>query len=433
MSSSTTTSATLTWSPAFSNSSNPVISYNLQYSVDSVNWYPSINTGTPPVTQWTINRLSPTTQYFFRIQAVFQNGLVGPWSAIKSSTIWGPTGPTGATGVTGPTGATGVTGPTGYTGPTGPTGVTGATGATGPTGLGATGATGPTGAIGLGVTGATGPTGLGAMGATGPTGAIGLGVTGATGPTGLGTTGPTGPTGYSSVVTIFRNDIDNDPKTIDKPLTPNDTCIITADRTYKILTSQLIYNQPSTTGTKTSALNDIIFFDYTPDSDIFITSYLCNIFIFAYSSSPSRNNNVANCSIVNSAEETVIQGSGSPFNVITGSNIGFPSYNTGTILSGQQYRFKFSLTNLESETVDFINTGNGYSGSITINGKSYSGAPVTFTCPNGTTFRITNDLTGKQSASVNSFSSQSFVATADSMNWIAIGGINNGITFVSHS
>lgn len=146
--SSTTTSVTVTWSPAFSSSSNPVTSYNLQYSVNSVDWSSSTNTGTP-VTQYQINGLSPTTQYFFRIQAVFQNGLVGPWSAIKSSTIWGPTGPTGSIGVTGLTGPIGATGPTGLkgdtgvTGPVGPTGFQGLQGDTGATGE--TGATGPVG------------------------------------------------------------------------------------------------------------------------------------------------------------------------------------------------------------------------------------------------------------------------------------------------
>ena len=150
MPTSTTTSVTVTWSPAFSSSINPVTSYNLQYSVDSINWSSSFNTNTP-VTQLIIPSLSPTTQYFFRIQAVFQNNLVGPWSAIKSSTIWGPSGPTGATGVTGPTGPIGATGPvglkgdTGVTGPTGIQGLQGDTGAVGPTGLqGPLGATGPT-------------------------------------------------------------------------------------------------------------------------------------------------------------------------------------------------------------------------------------------------------------------------------------------------
>ena len=175
--SSTTTSVTVTWSPAFSSSSNPVTSYNLQYSVNSVYWSSSINTGTPPVTQYQINGLSPTTQYFFRIQAVFQNGLVGPWSSIKSSTIWGPTGPTGSIGVTG------------ITGPTGPVGLKGDTGVTGPTGI--QGLQGDTGATGVGPTGAQGATGeQGVQGAAGQ-----QGIQGAAGEQGLqGPTGPTGPT-----------------------------------------------------------------------------------------------------------------------------------------------------------------------------------------------------------------------------------------------
>ena len=174
---SSTTFVTVTWSPAFSSSSNPVTSYNLQYSVNSVYWSSSINTGTPPVTQYQINGLSPTTQYFFRIQAVFQNGLVGPWSSIKSSTIWGPTGPTGSIGVTG------------LTGPTGPVGLKGDTGVTGPTGI--QGLQGDTGATGVGPTGAQGATGeQGIQGAAGQ-----QGIQGAPGEQGLqGPTGPTGPT-----------------------------------------------------------------------------------------------------------------------------------------------------------------------------------------------------------------------------------------------
>ena len=178
--SSTTTFVTVTWSPAFSSSSNPVTSYNLQYSVNSVDWSSSTNTGTP-VTQYQINGLSPTTQYFFRIQAIFQNGL-GPWSAIKSSTIWGPTGPTGSIGVTG------------LTGPTGPIGLKGDTGATGPTGI--QGLKGDTGATGVGPTGAQGATGeQGVQGAAGEQGATGLqGAQGVQGP--IGPTGPTAATIY---------------------------------------------------------------------------------------------------------------------------------------------------------------------------------------------------------------------------------------------
>ena len=171
MSTSTTTSTTVTWSKAYvpPSSSNTVDHYELQqtncdYTTCSNTWvYCSGNTvppQSPPIlannipstfTSYQVTGLAPVTQYYFRIRAVYVGGLIGPWSAIKSSTIWGPTGPTGATGVTGPTGPIGATGPvglkgdTGVTGPTGIQGLQGDTGAVGPTGLqGPLGATGPT-------------------------------------------------------------------------------------------------------------------------------------------------------------------------------------------------------------------------------------------------------------------------------------------------
>ena len=195
------TSATISWSKA---TGSPTY-YQLQqtscnYNTCSNIWEDCSGNTNPPsfppvspatlisstFTSYTVNGLAPKTQYYFRIRAIYGSGppfapsQYGPWSAIKSSTIWGPTGPAG------PMGAAGLKGDTGSVGPSG-------TGPTGATGLGATGATG------LGATGATGPTG------TGPTGAAGLGAsgeTGATGPTGdSGEIGPTGPSG-SGVVTI---------------------------------------------------------------------------------------------------------------------------------------------------------------------------------------------------------------------------------------
>jgi hypothetical protein len=191
-----TTSATVTWSPAFA-TGNPVSYYQLQqtncdYNTCSNIWVYCVGDTVPPssspasnipptYTSYQVTGLAPVTQYYFRIRAVYGGGLIGPWSAIKSSTIWGPTGPTGPTGATGLKGDTGVAGATGLKGDTG---VTGATGATGP--IGPTGATGATGATGLGATGPTGP--------IGPTGATGLGAT--------GPTGPIGPTGSAAVTII---------------------------------------------------------------------------------------------------------------------------------------------------------------------------------------------------------------------------------------
>lgn len=161
----TTTSATVKWLAAYEVNSNPILKYELQrnsceecsntwISLGTKDAYPKpLNS----IYSFIVNNLSPVTQYYFRVRALYGNNIKGPWSAVKSSTIWGATGATGpagsgATGVQGATGATGATGPIGPAGPIGPTGAQGATGATGATGaIGATGATGATGPRGEGV------------------------------------------------------------------------------------------------------------------------------------------------------------------------------------------------------------------------------------------------------------------------------------------
>jgi len=226
---STTTQATIKWSQAYATSTYPIISYELQqnscdYEMCSTTWVPCINPTLPytsanipfNVTSYTAYGLAPITQYFFRIRAKTSAG-DGPWSAIKSSTIWGQTGPTGPHGgPVGPIGPTGRTGPTGRIGLTGPTGAVSTApstvpGPTGPTGAASTapstvsGPTGPTGRIGPtglgGQAGQPGPTGQpgqpGQPGQSGQSGSTGsTGPTGRTGPTGLaGVNGVTGPTG----------------------------------------------------------------------------------------------------------------------------------------------------------------------------------------------------------------------------------------------
>jgi hypothetical protein len=222
------TSATISWYSAM----GFVNHYELQYSVDLKTWIPN-----PPLrttsseTRYTVERLTPVSQYYFRVRAKFNDGETGSWSDIKSSTIWGPTGPTGS-GPTGPTGQQGIQGPTGpkgqqgIQGPTGPTGQQGIQGRTGPIGqqgiqgptgpIGQQGIQGPTGPIGQqGIQGLTGPIGQqGIQGLTGPIGQQGIkglsgpaggptgqqGIQGPTGPTGQqGIQGPTGPTGQQGI------------------------------------------------------------------------------------------------------------------------------------------------------------------------------------------------------------------------------------------
>jgi hypothetical protein len=122
-----TSSATISWSAAPNNptyyqlqqtSCNYILCSNI-WEDCSGNTNPLPPSHTPPIspatqipsnyTSYTVTGLAPTTQYFFRIRAIYGSGsgsTNGPWSAIKSSTIWGPTGPTGHQGIQGPTGKT---------------------------------------------------------------------------------------------------------------------------------------------------------------------------------------------------------------------------------------------------------------------------------------------------------------------------------------
>ena len=460
----TTTSTIVKWLPAYvPPSASPPYSidhYELQQSIDLTTNSWSYCQGNPPsnnipsiATSYQVINLSPITQYYFRIKAVYTNGIgSGPWSDIKSSTIWGPTGPTGATGSTGATGTTGATGVMGATGlgATGPTGATGL-GATGPTGATGLGATGPTGATGLGATGPTGATGV--MGATGATGPTGLGMTGVTGATGVmgatgatglgitgatGVTGPTGPaSGSGSSAIIFRNSLDNTPITITAPLTANNTCVITADRTYHTYNQQ-IKNQPSTTGTPVDVIATPVqvFFTWTPPNDILITSYTANVYINASDQTPQLLNDTCICNLANQAgTQVLLQSQITSFNIFFSGLLAINSQpNTSyQVTGGTTYTFVFQLLSVQgiTPTVDLIDTGGGnFSGNITVNGTEYQNLPATFSCPPPLVFRQATDLIEYTKATCENYSSQSFVASEDLKSWICVGAKSGGVAFI---
>jgi len=241
--------------------------------------------------------------------------------------------------------------------------------------------------------------------------------------------------GSGSSAIIFRNSIDNTPLTITAPLTANDTCVITADRTYHSYNQQ-VKNTPSTTGTLVSALGQAItFFSWTAPNDILITSFTANVYITANAQLPEQLNDSATCSLFDATGTTVLLGSEvSTFPIIFGGNLPFPSQaGTYQAIGGTTYLFIFALSNVQgvNPSVDLTDTGAGnYSGNITINGTEYQNLPAGFTLAPPTKFRATNDITGKTSATCENFSSQSFVASEDLQSWVAIGGINGGVAFV---
>jgi len=242
--------------------------------------------------------------------------------------------------------------------------------------------------------------------------------------------------GSGSSAIIFRNSVDDTPLTITAPLTANDTCVITADRTYHTYNQQ-VKNTPSTTGANVSALaNQITFFTWTAPSNILITSFVANVYIVANAQFPEQLTDDGVCDLCDAGGTTTLLGSDpSNWGIIQSGNVAFNSIagNTYQVVSGTTYTFIFNITNIQgtNPSVDLIDTGGGnFSGNITINGTDYAGLPATFTLTPPAKFRITNDLTGKTSATCESFSSQSFVASEDLQSWVATGGINGGVAFV---
>lgn len=241
--------------------------------------------------------------------------------------------------------------------------------------------------------------------------------------------------GGGSSATIFRNSQDNTPLTITPPATANDTCIITADRVYNDFNSQ-IYNVVDGGGVAT-ATQSFILSNWTPTNNISITSITANVKLSS-TSLTGTDAVVALCAI---NDPTTIYSTSN-----TTSFIGEFLYNfTGfdnlpyEVVAGTQYSFYVLITLQAGETynyyIDDPQDPNSKIGNITVVGTDYpAGAVATFsspiTVPPTPLFREANDITGKTSATCESFSSQSFVASQDLKSWICVGARNGGVAFV---
>jgi len=279
--------------------------------------------------------------------------------------------------------------------------------------------------------GASGPTGpAGPTGATGPTGDSGP--TGATGATGTGSAGPTGPTGPQGPAgtgggTIFRNSQDNTPLQITKPASATDTCVITADRVFNNYNSEE-YNVAGP-GSQNQTVS-FLMYTWTPTNNISITSMTANVKLesnaisglttFFYLASDAQGLNSL------SSSATVQISTPDPYNFINFNQL--PLEVTG----GTPYYFWVGIDGGQQGDVAYNFLNGTPVGDITVVGIDYpSGAVSTFTCPVGTKFRVPNDTVGKSSATCESFSSQSFVATADTNDWVMIGAESGGVAFAT--
>jgi len=236
--------------------------------------------------------------------------------------------------------------------------------------------------------------------------------------------------GSGSSATIFRNSNDTTPLIITAPVSPNDTCIITTDQVFNDSASQ-IYNVGGA-GVQTPT-GGILIFAYTPAINITITNIVANI--------KAQGNGEFGAPINTSVALTSdAQGQNalSVSNIVPVSNTNTYNYTgfsnlplTPELQAGTTYYFFHqAVLSGGDQFWNYINTTPV--GDITITGISYPPPPAvsTFTLNPPVKFRITNDLTGNTSATCNSYSSQSFVASQDLQSWIAIGGTNAGVLFI---
>ena len=238
--------------------------------------------------------------------------------------------------------------------------------------------------------------------------------------------------GGGSSATIFRNSQDNTPLLISKPLTANDTCVITSDRVFDTF-NQVIYNPPLVGGFP-SPTNSFQFFPWSPATNVSITSMNVNVKLSSTAIAGTQMSVALTAyndptTIYSTSDPTPVLGEGI-YNFINFDNLPYE-----VVGGGGQYSFFVLITLAPGDTYEnfYIDPQDptSYVGNITVVGIDYPvGAVATFLCPPQTKFRVPLDLVGKQSATCESFASQSFVATADANDWIMVGGQNGGVAFI---
>jgi len=241
---------------------------------------------------------------------------------------------------------------------------------------------------------------------------------------------------------VYRNSVDNVPLTISAPLTSNSTCIITADRTYQTFAPAQVYNQAfvAPPAGQQDLLTSQFWFNWTAPADMELTTFTGSFFIASSQTFPDGTNILCSCSMLNTTTATIVADG-----VFSIPKDGTASYNfTGTpvapatvlvIPNGQQYQFQISIDGAIPLGGQYFasNNGAGLVGVMNIQANQYTNAPASFTLTPPNKFRTTNSLTGFTTATCESFSSQSFVATGQQsgyVDWIQVGGTNGGVAYI---
>ena len=238
---------------------------------------------------------------------------------------------------------------------------------------------------------------------------------------------------------VYRNSVDNIPLTnIASPLSANSTMIITADRTYQAFAPAQVYNQALITPPAGSQdlLTNSFWFNWTAPADMELTTFTGSFFIASNQTFPDGSQILCSCAMINTTTTAiVVQGT------FSAQNDGAQSYNfTGNpvvpgplvITNGQVFQFQISIDGAIplGGTYFASNNGTGLVGELSIQANQFTNTPASFVLAPPAKFRTNNDLVGKSSATCASFASQSFVATANAIDWVMVGALNGGVVLV---
>jgi hypothetical protein len=209
--------------------------------------------------------------------------------------------------------------------------------------------------------------------------------------------------------------------------------ILTTDLVYNPINAQIFFGgtQGGTQATTNSSFN---FFYYQPNASFSLTGVEADIKL--YSSDITGTDMVfALCA---NNDPTTIYTSSAPTTVGTAGPYHFANFNNlpFQIVAGTTYSFFVLITLAPGDIYawyygDPQDPPNSKLGNIFVQGISFpAGATAGFTFPTGK-FRVSDPThpAGFNNASLISYTSQSFVATEDTNDWVVIGGTNGGVSF----
>ena len=238
--------------------------------------------------------------------------------------------------------------------------------------------------------------------------------------------------GSGSSATIFRNNTST-ALPITKPSTANDTCVIVSDEVFGTPINTQVYDQQAQSGT-TDILTNPAFYDWAiGPGEVITTDALINLIVLDMEITASAAPTSASMELIGPLPATTTLGTFTfqPPVIPVGTNLVQTSYSGPNILltSGETYQLKLLITPANpGDTFTWRGTAlSDYAGFFSVEGTGKGGGPAQFACPVGSSFRLPGVSTTHPLATCDTYSSQSFVASASLLDWILVGGLNSGV------